>query len=120
MTLLSDSEMAQVRADAEASMVDSCTILDRSTENSAGDQVETYTPRGTPTPCRIAPIRSRQGGMGGGDRIDEGSTHVITLPVATAITTRDRIDHEGTVYAVTELPTYGELDATRRAEARPV
>lgn len=63
----------------------------------------TFTPAGT-IPCRIDPVgQQRLGGVRGG-RIDERSTHLVTLPPNTAVdsTQQIAIDGRGT-FEVTAL-----------------
>lgn len=53
---------------------------------------------GTAVPCRIDPIGDRGASRSTGGRIDERSTHVVTLPPDTALTAEGRfaIDGRGT------------------------
>lgn len=83
----------------------------------AGGWEETYTP-GEELDCRIAPIGQGRTAGTAGSRISEDSTHIAAFPAGTVIRTVDRVEVDGTVYAVTALREYGALEFTRRVEVR--
>jgi hypothetical protein len=100
---------------------DSCTIHKRTSERTAGGGTrDTYEPEAQQRSCRIAPIGS--GGAGspraGGARIDESTTHIVTLALpAPEVDHKDRIDVEGVgMFEVTAIRERGKLEFTRRVE----
>lgn len=88
-----------------------------SVSDGAGAKDESYA-AGDELACAIAPV----GGAGQarliGGRVSESSTHVVTLPRGTAITTKDRVEIEAVVYSVTGLRNFGEWSMTRRVEVK--
>lgn len=71
-----------------------------SVDDAGGGVTQTWTVTETGVPCRIAPLSGTRGMTA--ERIDERSTHTVTVPAGTDITAADRfdIDDRGT-YEVT-------------------
>jgi hypothetical protein len=93
---------------------DLAVIHTRSVVNDGGGgQTETFV-AGITVPCRIA---STGGGEKGesGSRIDDRTTHVLTIPKATVVGAKDRIVHDGVTYEVTAVRTRS-WEVVRRVE----
>lgn len=80
-----------------------------STSDSGGGATEVWA-YGTDVPCRVDPVTSDEGVVGG--RLDDRSTHVITTPPGTTITSSSR-------FRVTGGGTY-EVTAVRTSTAEQV
>jgi len=70
-----------------------------SASDGAGGTIESWV-TGAAIPCRLAPLGSSPAGRTA-DRLDERTTHVVTLPAETDVTTDDRVEVEGHTYTVT-------------------
>lgn len=68
----------------------------------SGGQVETFT-AGDEIPCRVDPMGGREGEVGG--RIDERTTHRITVPPQTEVSARDRFSTTAGTYEITAVRT---------------
>lgn len=116
--MIDTSEIEQIRSDVEDLLPDTGRVLVHSPKSDgAGGQEETYTP-GAELPCAIAPVGQGRGLSTAGDRINEASTHIATFPAATAIRSVDRVEVDGTVYAVTTLRERGAMSMTKRVEVK--
>jgi len=120
---LSAEEIAEMRADAEAQMLNAGRILRYAKESDgAGGYEETYTAfpveSDPPLPCSIGPVGRKGGSSSGGDRLNESSTHLTSWPVSTEVSAKDRCEVNGVVYSITALREFGALNVTRRVEVR--
>lgn len=89
------------------------------TSDGAGGSTDTWSP-GAPVPGRISPASAtagtgERGAVAG--RIDDRTTHIITLPAGTPVTKADRIEIGGRLYDVTLVRTRS-VEITRRVEVR--
>jgi hypothetical protein len=121
--ILSDAELAEVRAEIEIVMPETGRILYRTEEQTdGGGNQATYTP-GPDLPAAIAPQkRIISGGEVGsaGDRIDDRTTHIITLPATTEVSGKDRVELDGWgVFEVLAAEKRSEA-ITKQVEAREV
>lgn len=115
--MLTDSDLASMRATAERALPGTAVIQAGTlTSDGAGGYTETFTAAGT-VACRVAPITGTEREEGG--RINADSTHVITLPADTAVTTSDQLEIAGLAYNVTAVRDRS-WEITRRVEARRV
>lgn len=115
---LTAAEVAEMRADAEAQLLNTGRILRYSkVSDGAGGWKESYVP-GPELPCAIAPIGRTGSSSTTGDRLNEASTHVVTVPAATEVSAPDRCEVEGVVYSITALREFGALNVTRRVEVK--
>lgn len=60
-----------------------------STSDSGGGATQSWA-AGTAIPCRIDPVTDRGYGRLTGGRVDERTTHIITVPSGTSLDARDR------------------------------
>jgi hypothetical protein len=67
-----------------------------------GGQVETFT-AGTAIPCRVDPMGGEEGTVA--NRIDERTTHRITVPPQTVVSARDRFSTTAGTYEITAVRT---------------
>jgi hypothetical protein len=95
----SETEIAEIRAEALEAMQNEARILVHSSSPTAGGgQKETWTPAEETVPCRLAPLSAVGGRSGGeaaassGDRVEDRLKGWITLPVGTEVTDLDRIE----------------------------
>ncbi len=63
-------------------------LIRTSVDDSGGGATQSWT-AGSALPCRIDPLGTRGRGLVGG-RIDERSTHVVTVPAGTPVASEDR------------------------------
>lgn len=99
--MIPESEIASIRNDATRLLLDTCLIK---TETVVSDGQGGFTSTWTETdnvPCRLAPASGE--GDGAGDRLDERTTHVLTLPFDVTVTTQSRIVIAGEPWTVTAL-----------------
>jgi hypothetical protein len=88
---------SQAMADRQVKYVlsDAGYILSRSEESDgAGGQEVTYE-KGAATPCALAPVGGGEGTNNPGDRIDDRTTNLITVPAGTQVSEKDRIEIDG-------------------------
>jgi hypothetical protein len=122
-TILSPAELAEVRSEIEIVMPETGRILYRSEEKTAGGGTKaTYTP-GDDLPAAIAPQRRIiSGGEAdtAGDRIDDRTSHLITLPATTVVSSKDRVElDDWGVFEVLAAEKRSEA-ITKRVQAREV
>ena len=104
-TFLNGRSPTQLRGLAWLSMSETGAVMARTTTSDAGGGA-TYTwAAGASVPCRIDPIGDRGDSRVVGGRIDERSTHVITVPANTSVPTSSR-------FSITGRGTF-EVTATR-------
>jgi hypothetical protein len=107
-TFLNDREPVQTRGLLWVALSDTGVILAGTiVSDTGGGGTATWQAAGT-VGCRIDPISAGSGGVLGG-RINEASTHLVTVPPGTSVTT----DHR---FAITNRGTF-EVTATREQTA---
>jgi hypothetical protein len=84
-------------------------------EDSGGDVSDGFT-EGATVPARIAPVGTST--MGGGNQVNEASTHVVTFGRSVSVKRTDQLEIDGTRYAITAQPSYGDEESGRRVEVR--
>lgn len=116
--MLSAAELAGMRATADRALPDTCTIQRKTAvSDGGGGTTETWADHATGIACRIAPASGGETGTAG-DRVEDETTHVVTLPALTDITEADRLQVDGQVYEVTAVRKRGAWELTRRVEAK--
>jgi hypothetical protein len=116
--MLSAAELTMIRDEANRWLPSTATILTHSqTPDTGGGFTETYT-AGQPMACRLAPIGGGEDGGRGGERINERTTHVLTLMAETTIAEPDRVTVDGRTYEVTLVRKRPALEVVRRVEVR--
>ena len=112
---LTVKELAQMRADIEDLMPDTCDILSVAyTSDGEGGMTEAWGTALANVACRID-YRSGSEKVTGG-AIQSYSKAVLSLPYTTAITTKHRIKLDDYVWAVTGVNEGQTWEAVRRAE----
>jgi len=113
--MLDTNDLVQMRADAAALMPGSCVIHTQSTaSDGGGGWTETFT-AGSTVACRLASI-------GGGERratgarVDDRTTHILTVPQGTTIAEKDRVVVSGATYEVTAVRVRNAWEIARRVE----
>ena len=92
-TTLHDNVPTQLRGLAYIALSTTGNVLVRTlTDDGAGGQAETYA-AGSSIPCRVDPLGG--GEAEAADRIDERTTHLITVPPATSVKAQDRFSVSG-------------------------
>jgi head-tail adaptor len=115
--MLTATELETARADAARALPDYATIKPLEiVSDFGGGRTETWGTGGT-VPARIGPVGGGERAGGPGARIDDRTTHIITLPASTEITSSDRLNVGGTEYEVTAVRTRS-WEITRRVEVR--
>ena len=116
--MLTDGELAQLRADLDLSLAGTA-VISTSTwaSDDGGGGSMTWSPSGT-VDCRIAPAAGDEGVSGA--RLHPDTEVIVTLPRGTAVTVEDRIEHDSVVYAVTNLRAPRTWEISRRVEAREI
>ena len=116
---LTAKELAQMRADIEDLMPDTCDILSVAyTADGEGGMTEAWGTALADVACRID-YRSGSEKVTGG-AIQSYSKAVISLPYTTAITTKHRIKLDDYVWSVLSVNEGQSWDVVRRAELERV
>jgi hypothetical protein len=89
-TFLDGQEPTRLRGLAWLSLSDTGHVVRGSATSDSGGGVSTVWGTASTVVCRIDPIGDRGQGRTTGGRIDERSTHVVTLPAGTDVVADDR------------------------------
>jgi hypothetical protein len=102
-TFLDGRAASQLRGIQWLSMSDTGHVVRSSATDDLGGGITQAWVAGAAVPCRLDPVKAPGGGLTGG-RIDERSTHLVTLTAGTTVSTDDRfsIDGRGT-FEITAL-----------------
>jgi len=116
---LTAKELAQMRADIEDLMPDTCDILSVAyTSDGEGGMTEAWGTALADVACRVD-YRSGSEKMTGG-AIQPYNKAVISLPYTTALTTKHRVKLDDFVWAVLSVNEGQSWDVVRRAELERV
>ena len=116
---LTVKELAQMRADIEDLMPDTCDILSVAyTSDGEGGMTEAWGTALADVACRVD-YRSGSEKMTGG-AIQPYNKAVISLPYTTALTTKHRVKVDDFVWAVLSVNEGQSWDVVRRAELERV
>ena len=116
---LTARELAQMRADIEDLMPDTCDILSVAyTSDGEGGMTEAWGTALADVACRVD-YRSGSEKMTGG-AIQPYNKAVISLPYTTALTTKHRVKLDDFVWAVLSVNEGQSWDVVRRAELERV
>lgn len=89
-TFLNGRTSSQLRGLEWLALSDVGTVLSRTfTDDTGGGATATWGTTAGSVPCVTEPLASRSGLMAG--RIDERSTHLVTMPAGTIVETDDRL-----------------------------
>lgn len=122
--MLTTAELTAIRTEANAWLPSVATRLARVAVNDgAGGVGSGYVADPTTVACRIAPVAGgeripgsgRAGGLAG-DRVNDRSTHILTLPAGTVVEEPDRFMVDGVTYEITLVRKRAGLEAVRRVE----
>ena len=109
MGFLTSSELTQLRADMELTMLpDTCVLWPRTvTRDSYGSPVQTFA-AGDTVSCRVDPLEKAEGIFGGVafDREDSKAWYKIWVPYNTSVNAGDKVVYNDVVFEV--LRTFGE------------
>lgn len=115
--MLTNRELAQLRADILITLPDTCTIQRNTpTVDSYGYTTEVWASVATGVQCRVDPA-SKQG-MGSGvvaEREAARTYFQLTVPYDTTIADADRVVYGGTTFEIIQLHEVHSLRAVRRA-----
>jgi len=118
---LSANELAQLRADAEAYLPDTCTIQTATESRTAiGGFTETFANTYTSVACRLAPIRTDQGERLEGHQIAALGRWILTLHHDQVIAEGDRVIHDSETYEVAHIEDTHSNRTARRVYLRRV
>ena len=116
---LSTAELAQLRADAEDHLPDTCTIQSRSSGRTTdGGVTFAYTNRGAAIECRLAGLTTQQGEALEGGKLTSLTRWVLTLHHDQTIVETDRVIHDGGTFEVTHLEDTHSNRTARRVYLR--
>lgn len=111
---LSTAELAQLRADAEAYMPDTCTIQTVTrTADTMGGWTEVYADTYTLVPCHIWQLSGTERDVAG--RMSEVTGWVLNVAHDQALTPTMRVIHGGNTYQVNDINEDGSQKLHRRA-----
>ncbi len=123
MSAVTPAEIAAARATLDGLLLDSCTITRKQTAaDDAGGARSDWPPIASDVPCRLHPASSAAGGGTGvgqsGGRLNDDTTHLVTLTAKTDVAIEDRITVDGAVYEVLQVQSGGALELQRHAEVK--
>lgn len=120
------AELEEAREDLNDTLEDEAVIERKATaSDGAGGQTATWSTHAT-VPCLLAalqggePASFAQRGTTGtsGDRIDDRTTHILTVPAETDIEEPDRVVVSESTYEVTLVRKRGSNELVRRVELK--
>jgi SPP1 family predicted phage head-tail adaptor len=115
--MLTDLQLAEMRATVNDALPDTCLVQRRTIVNDGGGgQTETWADHAT-VACRIAPVGGGEGRVAGG-RVEDETTHVVTMPAGTDVTEADRLVISSRTYEVTLVHERGAWELSKRVEAK--
>ena len=112
---LTARELAQMRADIEDLMPDTCDILSVAyTSDGEGGMAETWGTATADVACRIDYRSGSEKIVGGA--IQSYSKAVLSLPYTTTISTKNRVQIDACIWSVLSVNDKQSWDVVRRAE----
>jgi len=123
---LDPGELAEARTDLDDLFEDEADVeRPTKTPDGAGGRTVTWKVINT-VPCSIAPIGggepvsfAQKGSTGTvGDRIDDRSTHILTVPAETEVEETDRVTVSEQIYEVSLVRKRGANELVRRVELK--
>jgi hypothetical protein len=113
MSLLSDAELAQIRADVSLLLPDICDILSPAgTADGCGGNTDAWGTASAGVACRLDPIRGNEQVAGAAPQAFY--QYMLTLPHGTAITTENKVVISTVEYKVVNADAGKSWDASRR------
>lgn len=123
--MLTTAELTSMRATIETALPDTCTIRRNTpTSDGGGGTTDGWADLATGVLCGIAPVGGGEAPTGvnatSGSRINDESTHIVTLPDGQDVTEQDQIVIVGQTYRVTLVRKRAAWELSRRVECREV
>jgi SPP1 family predicted phage head-tail adaptor len=113
MTLVNASDLADMRADQQLLMPDTCTITTKGTASSDGYGGTTWGVSTTTTSaCRVVPSSGREAQIAA--KITALMTWTVTLPYNAVVTERDTLTVNGKTFQVASVLSGGSTETARR------
>lgn len=113
MSLLSDAELAQIRADVALMLPDTCNILSPAgTADGYGGYTEAYGTVSAGVACRLDPIQGNEQVAGAAPQ--DFYRYMLTLPYGTAITIANKVVISTVEYKVVSVDAGKSWDTSRR------
>lgn len=107
--VLSESELDRIREDAVGLLPAECDVLRATKVSDGGGGRRTTRAAAGSYPCRLAPL-NRQAVDSFGGRVNENSSHIVTLPSDADVRGSDYLEIEGRVWAVTTIRDRTSMD----------
>lgn len=122
MGLLSDSDIASMRAQAAEALPSTGTIKRRvETSDGQGGREESFKDRAKDIPCRLDPVRQQGAGeQARGGRISADSDYLVTFEAETEVNPNDVIVINGRTFEVDRVRDREEWEITLRVEASEI
>lgn len=115
MTALSAAELAQIRADINTLLPDTCNILTRTlTPDGQGGNSEAWGTATASVACRLDPIRGREVVVG--ENMQPFHNYMLTLPHGTSIDEGGRVEVSTDTFTVVSVDATKSWSASVRAE----
>jgi Phage head-tail joining protein len=89
-----------------------------STPDGGGGQTTVFSPIATDVPCRLAPVAGGETARGGGDRLSQEATAIVTFPAGQTISEADRVTIAGQAFDVQLVRQRGQWELTKRVEVK--
>lgn len=123
MSALSRAEIDAARADLATMLPDLCAIARKqSVSDGGGGTIDTWVDVATGVPCRLHPAAAVAGGGAGvtpgGGRLNDATTHLVTLDAKTDVVLEDRIVVDGGTFEVLAVLSGGGWELQRHAEVK--
>ncbi len=104
MGFLETAELADIRADFEATFPTTCTITAVTrTASGSGGWSESESNRGTAIACRLAPVTARSFPGLTAEQVQEGRLMMLYLAHDQTVEVTDKVTHGGVTYHVRQL-----------------
>lgn len=114
--MLSEAELAEIRAAVEESFPDTCTIQTRTETNTKGSVADSYANTYTNVPCRLMPVRREAREYEVAGKITMVARFLLTVPHDQAIAATNRVIHGGLTYEVLGVQAGHSFRTARRAD----
>lgn len=113
---LSTQELAQLRADAEDYLPDTCTLQTKTeTSDSMGGWTESWANTYTSVECRLAPMQSMRVEALEADQLTAASRWILTVHHDQTINVEMRVVHDSVTYEIESLHATHSQRAAKRA-----
>lgn len=114
--MLPSDELTELRAVAEESMQDTCTIQTPTETNTKGSVETTYADTYTGVKCRIMPVGKEPRQYVTGDKVTVSAQYVVTVPYSQPIQAGYRVVIDGVTYEVLGTHSGHTYDTANQAD----